>query len=119
MNTTVKPEKVKALRALMKSMGILDEDLDERFVRSRGRGGQKVNKTSSCVHLKHIPTGIEVKCSSSRSQSVNRFFARRTLVLKIEKLKLGKESTAEKLEAKAKKRKAKRRQRAKKKYEQP
>ncbi len=116
MNTTVKPEKVKALGATMKSLGVFEKDLSEHFVRSRGRGGQKVNKTSTCVHLKHIPTGIEVKCSRSRSQSVNRFFARRTLVLKIEKLKLGKESTAEKLEAKVKKRKAKRKQRAGKKY---
>ena len=65
-------------------MGIRDEDLVEKFILGSGKGGQKVNKTSSCVYLKHIPTGIEVKCQRDRSREMNRFLARRELCEKIE-----------------------------------
>ena len=74
------------LEEKMQSLGIRPEDLEEKFVRSSGAGGQKVNKTSSCVYLKHLPTGIEVKCMKDRSQSVNRFLARRELAQRIERL---------------------------------
>jgi protein subunit release factor B len=80
----VSEEKNDWLRRRMEALGISERDLEERFVRSSGKGGQKVNKTSSCVHLKHVPTGIEVKCMKDRSQSVNRFLARRELVGRIE-----------------------------------
>ena len=70
----------------MEALGINEKDIEEKFVRSSGRGGQKVNKTSSCVYLKHLPTGIEVKCMEGRNQSLNRFLARRELVKRIEKL---------------------------------
>jgi peptide chain release factor len=76
----VSAEKQKALRERMAQLGVREEDLEERFVRSSGAGGQHVNKTSTCVWLKHKPTGIEVKCMQDRSQSVNRFLARRELV---------------------------------------
>jgi peptide chain release factor len=72
------------LRARMERLGLSEDDLEERFIRAGGRGGQKVNKTSSCVHLVHRPSGAEVKCSRSRSQAMNRFFARRELCDKIE-----------------------------------
>jgi len=72
------------LEERMKALGIREEDLEERFVRSSGAGGQKVNKTSSCVYLKHLPSGIAVKCMKDRSQSVNRFLARRELLARIE-----------------------------------
>jgi len=68
----------------MEELGILEKDIEEKFVRSSGHGGQNVNKTSTCVYLKHIPTGIEVKCMKDRSQSINRFLARRELIKKIE-----------------------------------
>ena len=71
------------LEEKMKALGIRENDLEERFVRASGAGGQKVNKTSSCVYIKHLPTGIEVKCMKDRSQSINRFLARRQLVEKI------------------------------------
>ena len=74
------------LEEKMKALGIRQEDLEEKFVRSSGAGGQKVNKTSSCVYLKHLPTGIEVKCMKDRSQSINRFLARRELVERIERM---------------------------------
>lgn len=72
------------LEERMKALGIREEDLEERFVRSSGAGGQKVNKTSSCVYLKHRPSGLAVKCMKDRSQSVNRFLARRELLARIE-----------------------------------
>ena len=74
------------LKERMEALRIPEKDLEETFVRSSGKGGQKVNKTSSCVFLKHLPTGIEVKCMRERSQSVNRYLARRELVERIEKL---------------------------------
>jgi protein subunit release factor B len=82
----VSEEKNDWLREKMHALGVHESDLLEKFVRSSGAGGQKVNKTSSCVYLKHLPTGLEVKCMRERSQSVNRFLARRELVDKIEKM---------------------------------
>jgi protein subunit release factor B len=74
------------LKEKMEALRIHEKDLEERFVRSSGKGGQKVNKTSSGVFLKHLPTGIDVKCMRERSQSVNRYLARRELIERIEKL---------------------------------
>lgn len=82
----VSEEKNKCLKEKMEALGIHEKDIIEKFIRSSGKGGQKVNKTSTCVWLKHIPTGIEVKFMRERSQSLNRFFARRELVKRIEKL---------------------------------
>ena len=73
----------------MASLGVAESDLRETFVRSSGPGGQKVNKTSSCVQLVHIPTGLSVKCQRERSQALNRFLARRLLLDRIEKLQKG------------------------------
>lgn len=84
---SVSEEKNRWLRERMAALGIREEDLEERFVRSSGKGGQHVNKTSTCVWLRHIPTGIEVKCMAERSQSLNRFLARRELMEKIALLK--------------------------------
>ena len=82
----VSEEKNRWLREKMEALGIREKDIEEKFIRSSGSGGQKVNKTSTCVYLKHIPTGVEVKCMRERNQSLNRFLARRELVLRIEKL---------------------------------
>ena len=75
----VSPEKVAALRVRMERLGLREADLEERFIKGGGAGGQKVNKTSSCVWLRHCPSGIEVKCQWERSQALNRFLARREL----------------------------------------
>ncbi len=64
------------LEQRMKRWKILEEDLDERFVLGSGAGGQKINKTSSCVYLKHLPTGVEVSCQETRSREKNREIAR-------------------------------------------
>jgi protein subunit release factor B len=67
----------------MSQLGITEKDFAESFIRSSGAGGQHVNKTSSAVQLIHLPTGLEVKCMRERSQSINRFIARRELLEKI------------------------------------
>ena len=99
----------------METLGIHEKDIEEKFIRSSGRGGQKVNKTSTCVYLKHIPTGIEVKCMKERNQSLNRFLARRELVNRIEKLS-GRLTTDEMKITKIRQQKSKRKKRAKLKY---
>ena len=109
----VRPEKEKALLDKMERMGIKETDLTERFVHSSGPGGQNVNKTSTCVWLKHLPSGIEVKCQKERSQLLNRFFARRILTDKIEQLKEGKKSKEQQRIAKIRRQKRKRSKRAK------
>ncbi len=86
---TVSTEKEKALLERMASLGVAESDLRETFVRSSGPGGQKVNKTSTCVQLVHLPTGLTVKCQRERSQAMNRFLARRLLLDRIEKLQTG------------------------------
>ncbi len=80
----VRPEKESDLADRMTRLGIRETDLVERFVKGSGKGGQKVNKTSSCVYLLHRPTGIEIKCQRERSQAMNRFFARRELCDRVE-----------------------------------
>ncbi|HWA11336.1 MAG TPA: peptide chain release factor-like protein [Opitutaceae bacterium] len=59
----------------LRALGVAVTDVEERFVRGAGPGGQKINKTSSTVWLRHRPTGIEVRCQHERSQSVNRELA--------------------------------------------
>jgi len=88
----VTPEKEKALLDKMERLGIADKEIEEHFIRSSKKGGQKKDKTSSCVYLKHLPSGLEVKCQRERSQSLNRFLALRLIVDKIEEKVLGKES---------------------------
>jgi len=97
----------------MAALNILERDLEESFVRSSGKGGMNVNKVSTCVVLKHLPSGIIVKCQEERSQSLNRFLARRILAGKIESIQLGKKSAGEKRRWKIRKQKNKRSKRAK------
>ncbi|MGH2611536.1 MAG: peptide chain release factor family protein [Rhabdochlamydiaceae bacterium] len=80
----IQQEKWDELRRKMRELGIYEEDLIEKFILGSGRGGQNLQKTSSCVYLKHIPTGIEIKCQRERSRDMNRYFARRDLCEKIE-----------------------------------
>ena len=104
--------KQKDIEARLQKLGIRPEDLSEHFVRSSGAGGQKVNKTSTCVVLRHKPTGIEIKCQDSRSQSLNRFLARRRLVERLEALLFKKQSEAQKIREKIRRQKRKRSKRA-------
>ena len=85
-------DKREALKRRMVSLGILEDDLIERFIRGTGHGGQKINKTSSCVYLHHQPSGIEIKCQAQRSREMNRFLARRELCERLEELAQGRKS---------------------------
>ena len=86
---SISQEKDAALRERMERLGVREEEFRETFIRSSGPGGQKVNKTSSCVFLVHLPTGLSVKCQQERSQTLNRFLARRLLLDRIERLRTG------------------------------
>lgn len=97
----------------MARFGIREEDLEETFVRSSGHGGQKVNKTSSCVQLVHRPSGVSVKCQQERSQALNRYLARKILVDKIEEKVLGEASARRRAIEKVRRQKRKRSKRAK------
>lgn len=116
-NPFVSPEKVRQLQERMEQLGIRDADIQERFVRARGKGGQKVNKTSACVQLKHLPTGIEVKCQETRSREANRFFARRILADKVEESVSGVDSPRSRQAEKIRKQKKRRSRRARQRIE--
>ena len=102
-----------ALADKMRRFSIWESDLEEHFIRSRGPGGQNVNKTSTGVYLKHLPTGIEVKAFSERSQPLNRYAARKILANKIETMILGRKSEERKRIEKIRRQKRKRSKRAK------
>ncbi len=106
-------KKEKSLEELMNHLGVREEDIVEKFIRSQGPGGQNVNKVSTCVQLRHIPTGIEVKCQEERSQAQNRYRARKILLKKIENMVLGKLSEEQKRIAKIRRQKRRRSRRQK------
>jgi protein subunit release factor B len=106
------PDKEQALRERMDALGIFEKDLEETFIRSGGHGGQNVNKVATCVRLRHLPTGLEVKCQQERSQALNRFLARRILADKVERAILGRKSEEERRIAKIRRQKRKRSKRA-------
>jgi peptide chain release factor len=111
----VSEEKNRWLRERMAALGVREEDLEESFIRSSGKGGQHVNKTSTCVRIKHLPTGVEVKCMEDRSQALNRFLARRELLEKVA-LQMGQSTPASANQEKARRQKARRKRRSAGKY---
>jgi protein subunit release factor B len=106
-------EKEKSLQEMMARLGVREEDIVERFIRAQGPGGQNINKVSTCVYLRHLPTGIEVKCQEERSQAQNRYRARKILLEKIERAILGILSAEQKRIEKIRRQKRKRSRRAK------
>ena len=80
----IRKEKFDELHGRMERLGIKENDLIEKFILGSGSGGQKINKTSSCVYLKHLTTGIEIKCQRERSRELNRYYARKELCDRIE-----------------------------------
>jgi protein subunit release factor B len=109
----VSPEKEQQLAERMAGLGVRESEIEESFVRSGGHGGQNVNKTSTCVMLVHRPTGLQVKCQTTRQQGLNRFIARRLLLDKIERVQKGRVATEEARIEKIRRQKRKRSRRAK------
>lgn len=89
------------------------EDVEEQFVRGSGAGGQKINKTSSCVFLKYVPSGLIVRCQRHREREKNRMSAYKLLLRKIEEIRLGKKSLIAQNQFKLKKQKARRSRKSK------
>ncbi len=109
----VSPEKQRNLEERMGRLGLRESDLVEAFVRGSGPGGQKINKTSVAVLLRHPASHTEVRCQSSRSQALNRFLARRLLVEKLEAKILGERSEEQRRREKIRRQKRRRSRRAK------
>jgi len=102
-----------AFEAKAQELKIFFQDIEEQFIRGSGHGGQKINKTSSCVLLRHRPTGVEVRCQKHREQSKNRLSAYKLLILKIEERIKGRHSQKAQAIFKLRKQKQKRSKRAK------
>lgn len=96
------------LQTWMQLLHINEDDLVEKFILGSGKGGQKLHKTASTVYLKHIPSGLEIKCQEARSQEKNRYYARLRLCEKLHTLirneKTKKQQQAEKLKRQKKRR---------------
>jgi protein subunit release factor B len=109
----VSSDKVRELEARLRALGVREEDLEEQFIRSGGKGGQNVNKVSTCVVLVHLPSGMRIKCQQERTQGLNRYLARKLLVDKLEAERLGRASAREQAIEKVRRQKRRRSRRAK------
>jgi protein subunit release factor B len=106
-------ERGRAVLARLRALGIRDQDLEETFVHSGGKGGQNVNKVATCVVLVHRPSGTMVKCQRERSQGQNRVVARQILADKIESARLGRASARAQEAERVRRQKRRRSRRAK------
>lgn len=105
-------EKWEEVAARMLRLNIQEDDLIEKFILGSGSGGQKINKTSSCVYIKHVPTDIEVKCQKTRSRELNRLYARRELCERLEEILFKEKSLRQKEAEKIRRQKRRRSRRA-------
>jgi protein subunit release factor B len=109
----VTPQKEAELLRRMAACDLKESDFEEHFVASGGPGGQKVNRTATCVQLHHKPSGLDVKMQQARSQALNRFYARRRLCELIEAAQLGAASPESLRQEKIRKQKSRRKRRGK------
>ncbi len=100
-------EKREALERRMAALGIYEDELVEKFIRGTGSGGQKVNKTSSCVFLQYPPAKLEVKVQRERSREMNRFLAREELCERLEEKAAQKKTAAKQAREKTRRQKRK------------
>ena len=105
-------KKWQQLRQRMLTLGLDEIDISEQFIAGSGKGGQKINKSSTCVRLSHEPTGIQLKCQKSRFRSDNRFFARRLLCDRFEAEFLGEKSARDMKQQRIRKQKKRRQARS-------
>jgi protein subunit release factor B len=101
------------LHNTMDKIGLFEADLQEKFILGSGSGGQNLHKTASTVYLKHIPTGIEIKCQETRSRDDNRLYARRRLCEKFIEQILKEKSERQKAAEKIRRQKRRRSRKAK------
>ena len=106
-------DRARELSERLARLGVREEDLEETFVHSGGKGGQNVNKVATCVVLVHRPSGIAIKCQRERTQGANRLVARRLLAERIEEQQLGKASARQQEAEKVRRQKRRRSRRAK------
>lgn len=106
-------EKSEELQEWMRRLGIEENDIIEKFILGSGRGGQKINKTSSCVYLKHLPSGIEIKCQQGRSRELNRYYARKELCQRLQEKEQHTKSQRQQLREKIRRQKRRRSRRSK------
>ena len=109
----VSQAKREQLQRFMDRLAVRENDLTEKFILGSGSGGQKINKTASCVYLKHGPSGIEIKCQRSRSRELNRYYARKELCEQLEERKLGVASKRQRAAEKIRRQKRRRSRRQK------
>ncbi len=109
----VSADKAAALDERLRKVGVHEDDLEEQFVTSGGKGGQNVNKVATCVVLVHRPTGTQVKCQDARTQGLNRYLARQRLAEKLETAILGEKSAKEQEMEKIRRQKRRRSRKAK------
>jgi protein subunit release factor B len=106
-------DRARELAERLARLGVREEDLEETFVHSGGKGGQNVNKVATCVVLVHRPSGIAVKCQRERTQGANRLVARRMLADKIETERRGRQSARQQEAERIRRQKRRRSRRAK------
>src|SRR6516225_4484010 len=106
-------DKARELAERLARLGVSEDDLEESFVHSGGKGGQNVNKVATCVVLVHRPSGLAVKCQRERTQGANRLHARVMLADKIEEQRLGRASARQQEAEKIRRQKRRRSRRSK------
>lgn len=109
----INKEKWDKLKSLMAKLHIKDEELIEKFILGSGKGGQKLHKTAATVYLKHLPSGMEIKCQESRNREDNRYFARMRLCEKLQAILSNEPTKEQQKNAKIKRQKKRRTRRSK------